>query len=547
MININHRLQQLLSGFGENEVVEFKEAKNSYDFEKLGKYFSALSNEANLKGINIAWLVLGINNDHCVVGTQYRSNRHKLEALKKEIADHTNSRLSFIEIHICDHPNGRVLLFEIPAALQGLPTSWKGHYYGREFESIAPLSLEEIERIRKQNNIQDWSAGICHDATINDLCSDAIALARKEFSIKNPKLAHESNNWDIKAFLNKAKLAINDRITRTAILLLGKEDSAHFLNPSSPTITWILKDKDNIERDYEHFSCPLLINAEKTFRKIRNLKYRYMSMGRLFPEEVDQYDPFIIREALNNAIAHQDYELGGKITVIEFEDGRLCFSNNGHFIPGSVEKVIQSDAPETRYRNRFLTDAMVNLNMIDTIGSGIKKMFIIQRDRYFPLPEYQIDRDRVQVMITGRVLDVSYAQKIAELPSLSLQDIILLDRVQKRHSLSDEQIRYLKTQNLIEGRKPNFHISAKVATDQSDKAQYIKNRGFDDNHYKKMITDYIRQFGEAKRADIDQLVLDKLPDILDEEQKHHKIKNLIQSLKNQGVIEVKGKIWKMSK
>ncbi|WP_097306236.1 RNA-binding domain-containing protein [Pseudomonas chlororaphis] len=546
-MDMQQQLQRLLAGAGESEVVEFKEAKNGYDFGKLGKYFSALSNEANLKGLLSAWLVFGVKDNHQVVGTKFREAFKDLQALKKEVADKTAHRLTFIEIHTVQHPDGRVLLLEIPAAPQGLPVAWEGHYYGRDGESLGPLSLEEIERIRCQNRRQDWSAAICPGATLDDLSDEAIALARREFATKHPTLASELPSWSDETFLNKAKLTIQGQITRTAILLLGKSEAAHWLNPASPTLSWILKDRDGLERDYQHFSCPLLVSADALYRKIRNLKYRYMAEGSLFPEEVDQYDPFIIREALNNAIAHQDYELGGKVSVVEFEDGRLCFSNPGTFIPGSVEQVIQADAPESRYRNRFLSDAMVNLNMIDTIGSGIRKMFLIQKSRFFPLPEYQLEQNRVQVTITGRVLDISYARKLAELPSLVLDDIILLDRVQKQKPLTDVQIQHLKAQGLIEGRKPNFHISAQVARHSDDKAQYILNRGFDDDHYKLLIRQLIEKFGSARRADIDKLLLDKLPKVLDRQQKANKIKNLLQALKNQGVIEVKGKIWQMSK
>lgn len=546
-MDMEQQLQRLLAGSGENEVVEFKEAKNSYDFDKLGRYFSALSNEANLKGLPCAWLVLGVNDHQQVVGTRFREAIRQLQSLKKEVADKVSQRLTFIEIHALQEPAGRVLLFEIPAAPQGLPVAWEGHYYGRDGESLGPLSLEEIERIRSQSRLQDWSAGLCPGASLADLSQEAIVLARREFATKHSKLAAELPSWSDEAFLNKAKLTIQGQITRTAILLLGKPEAAHWLNPASPTLSWILKDRDGLERDYQHFSCPLLLSADEVYRKIRNLKYRYMSEGSLFPEEVDQYAPFIIREALNNAIAHQDYELGGKVSVVEFEDGRLCFSNPGIFIPGSVEQVIQADAPESRYRNRFLSDAMVNLNMIDTIGSGIRKMFLIQKNRFFPLPEYQLERNRVQVTITGRVLDMSYARKLAELPNLALDDIILLDRVQKRKSLSDAQARHLKQQRLIEGRKPNFHISAQVARHSDDLAQYIRNRGIDDTHYKRLICELIQQSGSARRADIDKLLLDKLPDVLDRQQKANKIKNLLQALKNQGVIETKGKLWGMSK
>lgn len=541
------QLQCLLDGNGESEVVEFKEAKNGYDFSKLGKYFSALSNEANLKGVPSAWLVFGVKDNLQVVGSQFREAFKELQSLKKEVADKVSQRLSFIDIHTVPHPDGRVLLFEIPAAPQGLPVSWDGHYFGRDGESLGPLSLEEIERIRGQNRLQDWSAGICPGASLADLSEEAIALARREFATKHPKLAAELPAWSDETFLNKAKLTIQGQITRTAILLLGKPEAAHWLNPASPTISWILKDRDGSERDYQHFSCPLLASADEVYRKIRNLKYRYMSESSLFPEEVDQYDPFIIREALNNAIAHQDYQMGGKVSVVEFEDGQLCFSNPGAFIPGTVEQVIQADAPESRYRNRFLTDAMVNLNMIDTIGSGIRKMFLIQKNRFFPLPEYQLEQNRVQVTITGRVLDISYARKLAELPNLALDDIILLDRVQKHKPLSDAQVRHLKAQRLIEGRKPNFHISAQVARHSDDLAQYILNRGIDDTHYKRLICELIQQSGSAKRSAIDKLLIDKLPDVLDIRQKAHKIKNLLQSLKKQGVIEPKGKLWQMSK
>lgn len=544
---MNRILDSLLHIGRESEVVEFKEAKSTYDFNKLGKYFSALCNEANLNGLQQAWLVFGVKDNRTVVGSKFRMNPKDLQSLKKEVADKTTNRLTFVDIHEVEHPNGRVVLFEIPAAPQGLPVAWDGHYYGRDGESLGPLNLEEIERIRRQSRASDWSAVTLPSATIDDLDPAAIVLARENYIQKNPKFAEDAKQWDTATFLNKAKLTIKGQITRAAILLLGKAEASHFLNPASATVTWILKDRDGLERDYQHFGCPLLVSVDEVFHKVRNLKYRYMKEGTLFPEEVDQYDPYIIREALHNAIAHQDYELGGKVTLVEFEDGRLCFSNLGQFIPGSVESVIRSNAPESRYRNRFLADAMVNLKMIDTIGSGIRKMFLIQKKRYFPLPEYELSDNRVQVIVTGRVVDMAYARKLAQYPELSLEDIILLDRVQKRLPLADEQAAHLKSLGLIEGRKPNFHISAQLADHSGERAQYIRNRAFDDRHYKQLIVEYLEKFETGKRVDFNRLLLDKLPDVLDATKKENKVKNLLQSLRYEGVIEAEGKTWRMSK
>jgi ATP-dependent DNA helicase RecG len=199
--------------------------------------------------------------------------------------------------------------------------------------------------------------------------------------------------------LNKAKVCIKGKITRSAILLLGKSESEHFINPSTAKISWILRDKDNIDKDYQHFTCPLLLNTDQVYYKIRNLKYRYISDGTLFPEEVDQYDAYIIREALNNCIAHQDYTMGGKINLVELENSKLVFINCGSFIPSSIEEVVIADAPEPTYRNPFLVETMINLNMIDAIGSGIRRMFNIQRKKFFPLPDYEFSDNLHHIQI----------------------------------------------------------------------------------------------------------------------------------------------------
>ncbi|WP_165008510.1 RNA-binding domain-containing protein [Neisseria yangbaofengii] len=542
-MNANIKLKQLLSAT-ENEIIEFKEAKTQFDKRKLGKYFSALSNEANLQGLPNAWLVFGVNDHKQIVGTQCYSTQLDINEIKKEITDKTG--VGFIEIHQVIHPNGRVLLLEIPAAPQGMPVAYDGHFYGRSGESLGALALSELERIRHQTQM-DWSIGIVPEATFDDLDPQAILVARQKFSLKNPKLAQELQHWDDITFLNKAKITINNKITRTALLLLGKSESAYLLNPASSQITWILKDRNGIEKDYQHFECPLLLNVDKVFAKIRRITYRYIREDNLFPEEVEQYATYIIREALHNAIAHQDYTLGGKISLIEFEDDRLVFCNAGHFIPESVENVIQSDAPEIRYRNRFLADAMVNLNMIDTIGSGIRKMFLLQKERFFPLPEYDLSHNRVQVTIIGRVLDINYARQLAQMPDLTLEQIMLLDRVQKKKTLTNEQAKYLKQHRLIEGRKPNYYLSKMVAQSTGETGQYIRNRAFHDQFYKQKILNYLEQFGSAKREQINELLVPHLPDVLDAQQKYNKVKNLLQALKADGTIRVHQRLWYLSK
>jgi ATP-dependent DNA helicase RecG len=144
-VKIKDKLQELLNQGFENELTEFKEAKTQYDFNKLGKYFSALSNEANLKNKSSAWLVFGIRDkDKHIVGSKFRTKGSDLQSLKAEIANHTTNRITFIEIYEVTTSNSRVVMFKIPPAPKGIPIAWKGHYYGRDGEAIALTKIEPL-------------------------------------------------------------------------------------------------------------------------------------------------------------------------------------------------------------------------------------------------------------------------------------------------------------------------------------------------------------------------------------------------------------------
>lgn len=218
-------------------------------------------------------------------------------------------------------------------------------------------------------------------------------------------------------FLNKAKITLRGKITNTAILLVGRTESEYLISPAVARIRWIYKDSTGTERDFAIETCPFVVATDTIYNKIRNFKYLMINpeLSTMVPDSLETYDPFIIREALNNAIAHQDYGCQGMINIVEEED-RLIFTNMGRFIPDSVRSVLVNDAPEEHYRNKMLANAMVELGMVDTIGSGIKRMFDKQRERLFPMPDYDFRDNRVKVTIVGKVLDVDYAMLLNKLP-----------------------------------------------------------------------------------------------------------------------------------
>lgn len=538
---LKEKIVQMIDDF-ESEVVEFKEAKSNYSFNDIGKYFSALSNEANIRGFQEAWLIFGISNDKKFVGTEFRK-QGSLQNLKKELVNGTNERLTFMEIYELTMERCRVVAFQIPPAIRGIPTTWQGAAYAREHESVCPLPMNKVDLIRSQIGV-DWSKEIVEEASMDDLDSEAVARARELFSKRQSdrKKAQEVLNKlsDIEV-LNKAGITIKGKITRTALLLLGNSESAHYFDGFIPRITWTLYNADNSVKTYEHFDMPMLLAVDKVYSRIRNIKYRYIAgQQTLFPDEVDQYEPELIKEIINNCIAHQDYRLRGKINVEEFED-KLVFINEGAFIPETIEQALEPGYKPPYYRNVFLCNAMVNLYMIDTNSMGIPMMYQIQRDKCFPLPTYDLNTiNRVKVTVYGKILDKNYTQLLYSDTDLNMRTVFLLDQVQKHEVISKESFKNLKKRGLVEGRYPNIFVSFKVADIVGQKAEYVRNKGLDDDICKQLIIKALESMGEASKQELMEVLEKVLPEVLSDEQKSKKVSNLLQAMKRENIIMAKG-------
>ena len=252
--------------------------------------------------------------------------------------------------------------------------------------------------------------------------------------------------------------------------------------------------------------------------------------------EVSKYDQKIVLEALHNCIAHQDYTHHARVVVTE-QPARLVFENEGGFYEGQPLDYLEGHKIPRRYRNPFLAQAMAELNMIDTMGYGIHDMHARQARRYFPMPDYDLSAPgAVKLSIYGGVVDPAYSRLLIQKTDLPLADVLALDRVQKKLPIPDEAAAGLRRAGLIEGRKPNYHVSAQVAAAADSKAAYIRTRGQDDEFYAKLLTDYLTRFGQADRGEINQLLLDKLSDALTEQQKYNKVSNLLAKLRRRGSI-----------
>jgi ATP-dependent DNA helicase RecG len=535
-----HLIDRLRSFGMEKDWFEFK--VNNIDPRRLGENLSAVANAACLNHEPYGYVVYGIRNDTLeIIGSHVDLDQEKVggQALVLWIAKLLAPDPG-IQHYVSSYQGRRVVLIRVRAAM-GQPVTFQGNACIRIGSSTTNLrDHPQLER-SIWNSGEDWSAKVHPSASLLDLDDEAIAKARRQYLEKHPEKATEMESWGDSTFLDKAKVTIQGGVTHAALLLLGKPEAASLLSPAIAQISWFLRTDRNENMDYAHFGPPFILNVERVLAKIRNLKVRSLPSGTLFPVERDRYDTWVMREALHNCIAHQDYMRRERIHVIERESN-LCFENAGGFIPGSVEAVVQSDRPPSIYRNPFLAQTMVNLNMIDTEGGGIRKMYLKQRERAFALPDYDLsDPGRVVVRVEGAIIDEGYTRLLLDRTDLDLDTVLLLDKVQRGRRIAKAEHALLKKAGLVEGRFPILHISAQLARATGDEVRYVKRKGLDDERCLEFI---VRLVGTdntgVTRQQIDELIVPMLPVGLTPAQRKNKVHNLMQKLARAGRIKNSG-------
>ena len=523
----------------ETEWLEFKRLRCAPD--QLGQYLSALANSACLAEQPKGYLVLGIEDEtHRVTGTTFDPYTAKAKGnqnLLLWLGAGLEPNLGF-DVHLVDHPQGRVVVFGVAPA-KDQPVSFRGTPYVRIGSSKTELSKYPDGARAIWTRELDWSAQLCNGAGLSALEPTALAKAREQFLDRHPAQRHEVQGWDDSTFLHKTRLFRDGAATNAALLLLGRPESASLLEDGIAWLFWILKDADGRPLDSANIHLPFLDAGDRVLQRIRNLPVRFMPRGRLTPKQFDQYDPWVVREAVHNAIAHQDYYRRCRVSVVEFPD-RVIVNNAGAFLPGDVETAIRRNAPGIRYQNPLLAGAMYALGVIESQGGGVRKMFETQRERFFPLPDYDLaEYGYVEVTIPGGLFGEAYPRLLMERPDLALEQVILLDRVQKGLPISPEAHLELEAEGLIRGAHPHYEI-ADPNLDATAPSAGISIDGptpdLGHQHYVDLVVSVVVERGPVGRAAIEKVLLPELPEELTDEQKRTRVRNLLQKARQEGRI-----------
>jgi ATP-dependent DNA helicase RecG len=510
----------------ETEWIEFK-SNTATTNQRLGRYISGISNAACINHKPFGYLIFGIDDTtHRIVGTtfNFKNRKEGNEELEFWLRRLLKPSVKF-QHFVCQYNHLYVEIFKIPAA-HSEPVNFERNPYIRIGTNLTDLRNYPDYMRDIYNAQEDWSAKVVERATIDVIDPSAIAKAREKFkeAKENTKFVEEVDSWSDATFLDKIKVTIGGKITNTAIILLGKPEASHYILPAVAQITWKL---DTEEKAYEHFETPFFLTINDILKRIRNVKYKFFPENQLISVEVNKYNTEVILEALNNCIAHQDYSRNARILLTE-QTKKLIFENEGGFIDGNPDDYALGTKTPKLYRNKWLINAMVKLGMIDSMGYGINKMYRKQMERYFPLPDYrQSTREKVHLEIYGHTIDENYSKLLIEKKDLPLTEVLLLDKIQKGENITEEGAKLLKKQDLIEGRKGRYYISAEIAEISNQKTDYTRNKGLQKKFYKELILQHIQNYKSATREEIDKLLWDKLPDSMNEKQKRIHINNLL--------------------
>ena len=517
--------------------VRFLEFKSNYqDAERLGKYISALSNGACLDNEEYGYLYFGVEDETLkLIGTMFDASRTKAKGnqnLEIFLRQYIMPKIDFKIEEFCNEEGKRFVVFIIPAA-KGEPTCFMNIPYVRVDSSVTDLRpYTEWMRII-YNSQKDWTAEVIVDATLDDLDKEAIAKAREGYKQRYPNLAKECDRWNDDVFLDKACLTIGGKIIRTTLLLVGKETSAHKLNHIAQIVWKCFQDGQTFGDIY---TIPYIRTTSELLGRIRNYRFKIYPKNSLIPAEVWKYDTESILEGLHNSIAHQNYEAGARIIVTENQES-LRFQNDGNFYEGDYRQYITGEKTPKSYRNPALVKAMVNIKMIDMQGYGIHKMFQSQKDRYLPMPDYDLSTaNEIILNLPGTIIDENYSLMLLENQDLTLTDAVLLDQVQKGHPISSEAVVMLRKRKLIEGRLPHIYVSKNIAQATDQKVEYSKHKGLAEKKCEALLLDSLKDHGSLTKKEIVRLLWDVLSDQLNDKQKINKIEYLLKRLRTKGEI-----------
>lgn len=477
-------LEELLNA-KEGENVEFKEAKKSYEFDKLAQYACALANHGG------GWIALGVR-DHRpreVVGTRAFPQPERTRA---GLITRLRISTDFAEISA---DGKRVLVFLIPPRPFGTAIQDKGIYWSRRGDSLVPMEESELRAIFAESG-HDFSSDICLGADWADLDQDAIEEFRVRWIAKSGNVGLAA--LTAKQLLTDCEAIVRGAITYAALILFGKREAlGRLLGQAEVIFEYRSTEASGPAEHRMEFRQGFFGFYERLWSLInlRNPKQHFQDG--LFLLDVSVFEERIVREAILNAISHRDYQLGGSVFVRQYPH-RLVVESPGGFPPEiTLENILDRQSP----RNRRIADIFARCGLVERSGQGMNLMFEISIKQAKRLPDFRgTDRFQVVLALDGNVQDPELLKVMEEigqetLASFSTQDFLVVNAVYRGLPVPEvygDRLPCLLNLGIVErGARRQLVLGRRFYEATRRKGEYTRRKGLDRDTRKALVLQHI--------------------------------------------------------
>ena len=522
-----HELQAWMAK-REDENLEFKKAKNSFNYEKLLRYCAALANEGGGK------LVLGITDEipRKVVGSQ------AFESLERTKAGIIRDLRFRVEIEELPHPEGRVVIFHIPSHPLGMPIACKGAYLMRGGEELVGMTPDQLKRIFNQGQ-PDFSAEICPGAVLSDISPEAVETFRSFWFRKSGNDARLRQSDE--QLLRDAELLHDQGITYAALIMFGTKQAATKYLPQAEVVFEYRSAEASISyQQREEFQGGFFAFLGKLWDliNVRNDLQHYQDG--LFIWDIPTFSEEVVREALLNAVSHRDYRLGGSIFVRQFP-AKLEIINPGGLPEGiTPDNIIYKQNP----RNRRVAQCLQYCGLVERSGQGFDKIFESCIKESKPKPDFSgTDNFQVSLTLQGTVENPQFLSFLAQIgnetqQSFGIDDFQVLDLLSRgeripQHLIS--RINHLQPSGVIEsigrGRGVKYILSKRFYSLAGKPGAYTRTRGLDKEHGKMLLLEHLKHYGRGTIKEFEEALPSK---------SRRQIWTMLEELKANGLIRYVG-------
>ncbi|MCP4548701.1 MAG: transcriptional regulator [bacterium] len=427
MLKVTRKQLELWLHEPEGERLEFKEARGSYSFAKLGLFCAALANEGG------GHLILGVTDKRPrkIVGSNAFPN---LEKIKPDLLAELHLR---IEAESFDHPDGRVVVFWAPSRPLGLPVRFKRIPWMRSGDGTVPMTDDRLKEIYSETG-PDYSAEICSDATMEDLHPTAIDSFRSLWQKRsNNELLTQKPALQL---LEDAELVVGGKVTYAALILLGTHAALGRRLPQAEVIFEYRSEEGNIDyQDRKEYREGYLLFHDSLWEKVNLRNDLFFFQEGPVRQPLRTFNEIAVREALLNAVSHRDYRLGGSVFVKQWPKRIEIISPGGLPNGITVKNILLQQAP----RNRRIAEALARCGLVERSGQGIDRIYEACISEGKLPPDFTgSDEHRVTINLNGRVQDPQFLQFIRDvvikLTEVTTKGLVVLDAVHRELPVPEE-------------------------------------------------------------------------------------------------------------